>query len=819
MGTKRRWAALLAALAAIAVASCHDEHPTAPEEATSATAPGDAVAEPPGAPLLQVEAAVLNCMGDHAFQAGIINGLKGPYDLNCTANDTRIGFVQTCGDCPVQECYEGEDIEIELEAELVANAKTRYDVGVWLSTDGGDAISGQCNHYYLNTPPPLDPTATPEVPAFPCGPDEDGDGTPDDECIGTREAPFWDAEDAGDTCGDMEQDVENILELGLVTLPCRDADRDGFLDADGCIAYHNSVVEPVCTDANAWAMTSPETKSKCRCRPLGIPVRVLRHAWVTVIKDLEPASDPGRFDLRIWSSTSEFEPDAIVEERAGAGDGQATNAYEAVWAQNGAAEDSTFFVDETAVAGPGATYYNTSYVCEDVGPNDRGIVASGQGMGPVQLTLQMNDDIECTFTNDRILPPTVSVTKTAEESFDRAWDWTLVKRVYKNGSPSGIEPCMTLGEDIEGTTQTLQLGQPLTACYVVTATPSATDANWYVEGDITVTVAGDLPPYSGTFTVSDVISGFGAATVDCDGTEGAPYVPTKDVSAAGSFTCTYFASLPDGSARTNTATASVTWSSGDPGGNSDTEPVTFGDPTVETDESATVTDVWNGTPSFTLGTADGADGAAGFHFSRELQCAGYGETLIPNDATLTTNDTPLTRTDDADVTVDCPADGCVLTQGFWKTHSEFGPAPYAAGWAELPSGASTPFGLDETGAATILSGETYYAVLHDPGSGGNMWVMVAHQYIAAWLNVFAGAASPAPVAAELEDAADLLAHYAGSNLIPEDGDGFCDTQGAGHACKAYGTDRAFAVYLNDRLTDYNEGLLGVDHCDDDASSL
>jgi hypothetical protein len=36
---------------------------------------------------------------------------------------------------------------------------------------------------------------------------------------------------------------------------------------------------------------------------------------------------------------------------------------------------------------------------------------------------------------------------------------------------------------------------------------------------------------------------------------------------------------------------------------------------------------------------------------------------------------------------------------------------------------------------------------------------------------------------------------------------------------SFNSDRQFATYLNNRLTRYNEGELGVPHCDDDAQSL
>jgi predicted extracellular nuclease len=72
----------------------------------------------------------------------------------------------------------------------------------------------------------------------------------------------------------------------------------------------------------------------------------------------------------------------------------------------------------------------------------------------------------------------------------------------------------------------------------------------------------------------------------------------------------------------------------------------------------------------------------------------------------------------------------VPTPGYWKTHSEYGPAPYDDTWALLPDGADTPF---------FLSGQTYYEVLWTSPSGGNAYYILAQYYIAAKLNLLSGA--------------------------------------------------------------------------------
>ena len=132
--------------------------------------------------------------------------------------------------------------------------------------------------------------------------------------------------------------------------------------------------------------------------------------------------------------------------------------------------------------------------------------------------------------------------------------------------------------------------------------------------------------------------------------------------------------------------------------------------------------------------------------------------------------------------------GCTLTQGYWKTHSELGPAPYDDTWALLAAGAST-----------ILPGssQTWYEVFQTPPKGGNVWYQLAHQWMAAYLNSLTGAAMPADVASALTDAeAWLAAHSPAENL------------------KAKNAPEAAA--WASLLGSYNEGEVGPGHCEDET---
>jgi hypothetical protein len=91
---------------------------------------------------------------------------------------------------------------------------------------------------------------------------------------------------------------------------------------------------------------------------------------------------------------------------------------------------------------------------------------------------------------------------------------------------------------------------------------------------------------------------------------------------------------------------------------------------------------------------------------------------------------------------------CYPGPGYWKTHSEFGPATYDDTWAKLSNGASTPF---------YLSGLTWFEVFNT-APAGNAYFQLAHHFMATKLNLLSGA-DPSAVTAELNAAEALLNTY------------------------------------------------------------
>jgi hypothetical protein len=143
------------------------------------------------------------------------------------------------------------------------------------------------------------------------------------------------------------------------------------------------------------------------------------------------------------------------------------------------------------------------------------------------------------------------------------------------------------------------------------------------------------------------------------------------------------------------------------------------------------------------------------------------------------------QSDDARVTVTCkppPAPGCSLTQGYWKTHSKYGPAPYDARWALI--GEDTAF---------FSSGKTWYQAINTSSAGGNAYYILAHQYIAAKLNLAGGASSTPAVNAALAGAEAFFGAYTPTSELSK-------------------AVRAQAIAYAGTLADYNEGDIGPGHC-------
>lgn len=124
-----------------------------------------------------------------------------------------------------------------------------------------------------------------------------------------------------------------------------------------------------------------------------------------------------------------------------------------------------------------------------------------------------------------------------------------------------------------------------------------------------------------------------------------------------------------------------------------------------------------------------------------------------------------------------PTAGCTRSQGYWKTHHAGARVPALDRDWPLPE-------------ATELCGRGWLELLGTAPRGGDAWVILAHQYIAARLNVAAGASVPGEVDDALTDAAAYLS-----------------------ACEVERDDRVAALDVAERLEAYNTGEVGPGHCE------
>jgi hypothetical protein len=144
------------------------------------------------------------------------------------------------------------------------------------------------------------------------------------------------------------------------------------------------------------------------------------------------------------------------------------------------------------------------------------------------------------------------------------------------------------------------------------------------------------------------------------------------------------------------------------------------------------------------------------------------------------------QSDSASVTVTCtppPPAGCTHTQGYWKNH--------ATGKKADPTWAL----VGGPNAAFFSSGMSWLTLFGTPPKGGNAYIILAHQYMAARLNVLDGATTTPAVDAALAWATTFFTTYTPSSALTT-------------------ALRDQAIAYADLLDDYNNGEIGPGHCDD-----
>ena len=260
--------------------------------------------------------------------------------------------------------------------------------------------------------------------------------------------------------------------------------------------------------------------------------------------------------------------------------------------------------------------------------------------------------------------------------------------------------------------------------------------------------------------------------------------------------CGYLIGLPNASPGDAHAIADI---DSPPGGRHVEAAFDFSNPTVnQVDECINVTDSMAGA----LGTVCVADSPKTFTYTKtigpysEAEC---GDHVVNNTASFVTNDTGATGSASAsvNVTVVCePPSGCTRTIGYWKTHAGFGPQADVV-TPLLPVRLGTLGGAKSVNVTTAalavqLLKEKGTNNVHDSSNGINK---LYAQLLGAKLNGASGAnlSSVASVIA----AAD--AFLATKNTL--DWAGLTDAQ------------KTMVNGWMTTLDNYNNGLVGPEHCD------
>jgi len=298
--------------------------------------------------------------------------------LNCSAND--VGLASLILLSGPATCIEGEDVTITLSGQFVSTASERWDVGVFVSTDGGDpnTLGGKCYNDYLH---PVSSTNS-------------------DLNLSGGSGPFYNgeiSEDPGDTCGDIQQGQNAFFNTAQITIKCQDSDDDGTADVNSCTVWSNQTSEgtdkkPSCTSETD---TTAETKAKCTCENLEIAgLKVPLDGTIEVIKTIDPADAPGAFNLQINGQT----------EFADAGNGDTTGpvTVSAGYSIDEEPIGDTHTVGETAGTGTDLSQYQPEISCQDQ-END---TESAQGPGPLEIFVEPGDAWVCRITNIYLVTPT-----------------------------------------------------------------------------------------------------------------------------------------------------------------------------------------------------------------------------------------------------------------------------------------------------------------------------------------------------------------------------------------------------------------------------
>ena len=275
--------------------------------------------------------------------------------LTCTANDVNIAQTSSLTYTPCQ--FPNDTTTISFVAEFNLTAQARYDIGVWVAQDGGDALTGACS-----------------VSNFPIAPD-----------------PIWVNLDAvsqpTDTCGDIDASHNPLYSsIQTIEVACVDTNGDGFLDVNTCLSWREPGANDLCTSP---LQAFPGAPSKCHCQTLpGIAIPV--PGEIIVDKVTSPSGNPTVFSFNLSGGPTPINQNFTLT------DAQAPF-------NSGGLSLGTYSVVETPVAG----WTLASATCTS---------SQGGTQTPGNIVLHNGEIVTCTFNNSLNASPTPSPTPTLSPS-------------------------------------------------------------------------------------------------------------------------------------------------------------------------------------------------------------------------------------------------------------------------------------------------------------------------------------------------------------------------------------------------------------------
>ncbi|PCC72701.1 hypothetical protein SAMN02745121_01817 [Nannocystis exedens] len=384
--------------------------------------------------------------------------------LNCTANDVRISSATSVSPAT---CVAGTEFNLEATFQTVVTANSRYDVGFWFNTEGGDSARGdgstdECSLSALEPPPP------------PNGSVLDLDG---------------------DACGDLNSGTYSFT-FTLQNVLCEAAQGTNLLRLPNCTSWHNKA-GTVCDPNTDEFEFFPDTKSKCVCDDnFTVPVVVVP-ASLLVVKRVTPTEfvEPGGIatytvEITNGSNTAPVTIDSIDDDPYG----------DLLDPANTDVTDNTCLALDGEPLGPGATASCTFKALVDGDPGDVVTDTVEACVTQVGVPNPICNSASASVTiTDEFVPPTLL------KSVQSCTMDVTYQVVVQNNSTKDTLTVNTLSDDRFGNI-TAPHG-PSPGIEQVVSTDCTVPRNVAVSGSTTCSFVGRIPSDTCSFSHTNTVTG------------------------------------------------------------------------------------------------------------------------------------------------------------------------------------------------------------------------------------------------------------------------------------------------------------------------